>query len=389
MSSNSASASASALKRRREDTAGGSIPTSTFYTDGSSGGPASATGDASGAPKAVPTDQYGGVWQSIHHDLVAHKHPVPSPTMVGAFADIHLRNLDGYKGGQTSFQRATLTCNGYAQSASAGAPSVVTNHLKLPAYQLVKSAPGVDEDPRVAEAQKVANEALTKVHKAATELLATVYAVQVEHCRKLVNAGACADRFAAELTAYCKDVIINSGFEDVNRYETAVAMLKAAFVRQLEELAIDFTAKTMKTAASKEAKAVTLANARADVEMMDATKPVTDTIGEEIKKQLALQLPALLANMKTASAPAPSANNASLSSSSTNGKKPQKKQTPYVKPKGKAFQPKASGSNTNANAKSGGNNGNANAGGSQQSQSAKGKGKGKAKQTEEEDNNSD
>jgi hypothetical protein len=80
-----------------------------------------------------------------------------------------------------------------------------------------------------------------------------------------------------------------SGFEDVNRYETAVAMLKSAFLRELEELAIDFTAKLMKTSAQKEAKAVTLANARADAEMTDATKPVVDTIGEEIKRQVAAQ----------------------------------------------------------------------------------------------------
>ncbi|KAJ7038114.1 hypothetical protein C8F04DRAFT_951555, partial [Mycena alexandri] len=201
------------------------------------------------------------------------------------FANIHLKSLNDYKGAQGSLQRATATCNGFAQSAAGGAPSVVTNHLKLPSYQLVKSAPGVDEDPRVTEALKAANDSLTAVHETATKLLSTVYAVQVEHCRTMTNAGACAERFAADLTAYCKDVVLNSGFEDADRYETAVAMLKSAFIRELEELAIDFTAKLMKTSALKEAKAVTLANARADAEMTDATKPVADMIGEEIRKQ--------------------------------------------------------------------------------------------------------
>jgi hypothetical protein len=91
---------------------------------------------------------------------------------------------------------------------------VVTNHLKLPLYQLVKSVPGVDEDPRVTVALKAANDSLAAVHDAATALLSTVYSIQVEHCRQLTNAGACADRFAADLTAYCQDVVRISGFKE-------------------------------------------------------------------------------------------------------------------------------------------------------------------------------
>ncbi|KAJ7899550.1 hypothetical protein B0H14DRAFT_2556615 [Mycena olivaceomarginata] len=98
--------------------------------------------------------------------------------------------------------------------------------VKLPSYQLVKSAPGVDEDPRVTMALRAANESLAAAHVAATALLSTVYSVQVEHCRQLTNAGACADRFAADLTAYCQNVVHMSGFEDVDRYEIAIAMLK-------------------------------------------------------------------------------------------------------------------------------------------------------------------
>ncbi|KAJ7809592.1 hypothetical protein B0H14DRAFT_2284603, partial [Mycena olivaceomarginata] len=191
-----------------------------------------------------------------------------------SFAEIHLMSLSDYKGAQSSLQRATTTSNGFALSSSGGAPAVVTNHLKLPMYQLVTSAPGVDDDPRVTEALKAANDSLAAVHDAATKLLSTVYSVQIEHCRLLTNAGACADRFAADLTVYCQNVVHMSGFEDVNRYETAVAMLKSAFLRELEELAIDFTAKLIKTSAQKEAKAITLANARMDAEMTDTTKPV-------------------------------------------------------------------------------------------------------------------
>ncbi|KAJ7839015.1 hypothetical protein B0H14DRAFT_2361378 [Mycena olivaceomarginata] len=192
--------------------------------------------------------------------------------MVSSFAEIHLKSLNDYKGAQSSLQRATATSNGFALSSSGGTPTVVTNHLKLPSYQLVKSAPGVDEDPRVTMALRAANESLTAAHVAVTALLSTVYSVQVEHCRQLTNAGACADRFAADLTAYCQNVVHMSGFEDIDRYEIAIAMLKSAFLRELEESAIDFTAKLMKTSAQKEAKAVTLANACADAEMTDATK---------------------------------------------------------------------------------------------------------------------
>ncbi|KAJ7024737.1 hypothetical protein C8F04DRAFT_968611, partial [Mycena alexandri] len=247
-----------------------------------------ASGDCS-APKVVSTDQYGAVWQGIYRDLVAGKHAVPSPHMVATFANIHLKSLNDYKSAQGSLQRATATYNGFALSAAGGAPALVTNHLKLPSYQLVKSAPSVDEDPRVTEALQAATDSLNAVHEAATKHISTVYAVQVEHCRTMTDANACADRFAAELTAYCKDVVANCGLVDTDRYETAVALLKAAYIRELEELAIDFTARLMKNSALKEAKAVTLANARADAEMTDATKPVTETIGEEIQKQLALQ----------------------------------------------------------------------------------------------------
>ncbi|KAJ7456428.1 hypothetical protein B0H11DRAFT_1739291, partial [Mycena galericulata] len=200
--------------------------------------------------------------------------------MVKAFAEIHLKSLNDYKGAQASLQRATTTCSGFTQSAAGGAPSVITNHLKMPPYQLVKLAPSVDEDPRVVEALKVANNSLKAVHDATTTLLSTVYAVQVEHCRALTNAGACADRFEADLTAYCQSCIQGAGYEADNRFETCITMLKSAFTRELEEHAIDFTAKLIKSNAQKEAKAVTLANARADAEMADATKPVMSMIGE-------------------------------------------------------------------------------------------------------------
>ncbi|KAJ7844222.1 hypothetical protein B0H14DRAFT_3455667 [Mycena olivaceomarginata] len=124
MSSNAVSTNVSALKRRREDTAGGSIPTATFYSDGTLPSTMFASGNASAAPKVVSTDQYGTVWQGIYNDLVAGKHAIPSPHMVSNFAEIHLKSLNDYKGAQSSLQRATATSNGFALSSSGGTPSL-------------------------------------------------------------------------------------------------------------------------------------------------------------------------------------------------------------------------------------------------------------------------
>ncbi|KAJ7870156.1 hypothetical protein B0H14DRAFT_3440204 [Mycena olivaceomarginata] len=107
MSSNAVSTNVSALKRRREDTAGGSIPTATFYSDGT-----------------LPSTIMATVWQGIYNDLVAGKHAIPSPHMVSNFAEIHLKSLNDYKGAQSSLQRATATSNGFALSSSGGTPSL-------------------------------------------------------------------------------------------------------------------------------------------------------------------------------------------------------------------------------------------------------------------------
>ncbi|KAJ7726186.1 hypothetical protein B0H14DRAFT_2544344, partial [Mycena olivaceomarginata] len=300
--------------------------------------------------------------------------------MVSSFRDIHLKSLTDYKGAQNSLQKATATSNGFGHSSSNGTPALVLNHLKLPSYQLVKAATGADNDPRVTTALETANTALAAAQAAATNLLSTIYTVQVEHCRASTNVGTCADRFAAELSTYCADVVRNSGYEDVDRYETAVAMLKSAFTRELEELNIDFAAKLMKTTAAKEAKAITLANARADAEMLDVTKPVTELVGDEIKKQFALQLPGLIETLKknvvdtTPQTAASSSNSRKASSSSSKTRRPEqpkKKQDAKPKP---AQPAKASSSK----AKTGGSAGNGNTA-NQAGTSKKEKGKGKAK----------
>ncbi|KAJ7731795.1 hypothetical protein DFH07DRAFT_968614 [Mycena maculata] len=379
MSSNAGSSTGPAAKIRRENTAGGSIPTSTFYLDGPTPSAtftvSTAANNSSAAPKAVSTDQYGAVWQNIYKELVTGKHAIPSPNMVANFADIHLKSLNDYKGAQSSLQRATAMSNGFNLSSSGGPPPVVTNHLKLPTYQLVKSAPGVDSDLRVTEMLKTANETLSAVHDAATTLLSTVYTVQMEHCRQQINVGACADRFAADLTAYSRNIVQMSGFEDRDRYMHTVDLLKSAFTRELEDLAIDFTAKLIKSSALKEAKAVTLANARADAVMTDATKPVTDTVGDEVKRLFAAQLPVLIDTLKK-SVPAHAAAPASKNPSSSSTAKKTDRRSKDLKPKPKTAQA-AKGTDSNPKAKQGRNR--ANGGGAKQAEpSNKGKGKGKA-----------
>ncbi|KAJ7360756.1 hypothetical protein DFH08DRAFT_842225 [Mycena albidolilacea] len=170
-----------------------------------------------------------------------------------------------------------------------------------------------------------------------------------------------------------------SGFEDVDHYETAVTMLESALLCELEELAIDFTAKLLKTTAQKKAKAITLANARADTEMTHATKHVTETIGEEIKRLFAAQLLTLLDTLKSIPAQPTASSSAQkkASSSSTTKKAEQKNTDPKSKPKPKPAQA-AKASNPSSRAKPAGNR--ASGGGAKQGEASSSKGRGRGRQ---------
>lgn len=270
------------FKRKRETSSGGAITTATFYS-----------ADTSKAAKPSDTSaesvHHGEVWYSICKELTAAKQPIPPPSVIAQFREIHLSSLTDYKGAQASLQKSMATNDLFAHSSSNDAiPSVISNHLKLPTYQLVKSASGVDEDPWVVAALETAVKDLATVMQSATKYLGTVYTVQVEHCKTMITASSCADRFAAKLTEYSELIIGQAGSADLQRWAPCIVKLKAAFRTELEDLNFEFCACQRKMAVAKETKATAMATARADAEMIDAMKPVGELISDEVKRQLAL-----------------------------------------------------------------------------------------------------
>ncbi|KAJ7767015.1 hypothetical protein DFH07DRAFT_955149 [Mycena maculata] len=186
-------------------------------------------------------------------------------------------------------------------------------------YQLVKSATGVDNDPRVVEARDLAANDLTTVAQSATTYLGTVYAVQVEACKAMINTTNAAERFAEALQSYSGTIISGVGSTDLNRWTPCITMLKAAFLQELEDLNFEFCARQAKAAKAKETKATLVATARQDAEMIDAIKPVGELISEEVKRQLAQQLPAATEKPKKAGKPAAAAStSASVPNPKTN-----------------------------------------------------------------------
>ncbi|KAJ7938497.1 hypothetical protein B0H13DRAFT_1851448 [Mycena leptocephala] len=189
-----------ALKCKRDNTAGGSVTTATFYSD------APSKSAKPSEPSATSSDTiYGAIWQCIHNDLVAANKPIPPPAVVPQYCDLHLKSLSDYKGAQLALQKAVKTNETFVHSASNGAiPALISNHLKLPTYQLVKSTTGVDSDPRVVAALESANTDLPLPHASP---------------RAKINAGACAGLFAAEPTAYSEQIICQAGSDDIKRWD--------------------------------------------------------------------------------------------------------------------------------------------------------------------------
>ncbi|KAJ7083488.1 hypothetical protein C8R44DRAFT_753502 [Mycena epipterygia] len=153
----------------------------------------------------------------------------------------------------------------------------------------------------------------------AAKFIETVYAVQLEHCRSMINASGCADRFAAKLTEYSEHIIGQAGSPDLTRWEPCVKLLKAAFLSELEDLNFEFCAHHEKIAAAKEAQATAVATARTVAATKDVTKPMSDLISVEVKRQLAEK--AIAQNEKKKNAK-PARPNAAASTSTTSSTKP-------------------------------------------------------------------
>ncbi|KAJ7081672.1 hypothetical protein C8R44DRAFT_753979 [Mycena epipterygia] len=261
-------------KRKRNESANGdTISTATFYSDGAAAEP---------VPTAEETHQ-GEVWQGVTKALATAKKPIPPPSVASHFRDIHLKSLSDYKGAQTALQKAMATNDLFAHHSSNGAiPSMISNHMKMPTYQLVKSAAGIDEDPRVIVALESAVKDLATAEQSAAKFIETVS-------------------------------------PDLTRWEPCIKLLKAAFLSELEDLNFEFCAHHEKIAPAKEVQATAVATTRTVAATKDVTKPMSDLISVEVKRQLAEK--AMAQNEKKKNAK-PARPNAAASTSTTSSTKP-------------------------------------------------------------------
>ncbi|KAJ7686098.1 hypothetical protein B0H17DRAFT_1204485 [Mycena rosella] len=248
--------------------AGTSISTAQFYSDGTA-----VAGGTSTAPGVTPTAHQGSVWARVCKDLAVADLPIPPPV-----------------GAQTALQRALATSSMFEQASSNGeTPPLVSNHMKLPHYQLLKSAVGVDEDPRVATDHPPRK----GLHRAGRSL---PQGDEVE---------ATAIRFADALAAYCTDVITSSGSANTDRFDACISLLKTAFRNELQDLNLDFTARQKKINEDKVQQQLVVATARADSEMKDATDNIAELMMATAEKVFKSHFPNTYPPLSKAPKPTP------------------------------------------------------------------------------------
>ncbi|KAJ6465627.1 hypothetical protein C8R47DRAFT_1235643, partial [Mycena vitilis] len=191
--------------------------------------------------------------------------------------------VTNFKGGHLTLQKAHATHTKFATASSNGTPVVsVTNHLRLPPHQTLAGVPDVMSDDRVLAAMASSEKDIATARTSATALLTTVYAVQAEKARGLVDVTKCADALAAALEQYCVRIITSAGDPDTKVWHPCVSAIKAAFTDELKAVRFEFTARLDKEATAKEAKANAVITARADAEMVDANRPIEEIITEKV-----------------------------------------------------------------------------------------------------------
>ncbi|KAJ7155078.1 hypothetical protein C8R46DRAFT_872147, partial [Mycena filopes] len=189
-----------------------------------------------------------------------------------------------YKSAQRSLQQATATLHKFAGSTTDNVASSVVSHLKLPPHQTIQGVPDVMDDPRVTAAKTLAEEEISTARSSTTALLSTIYTVQAEKARELVDVTKCADALAAALTEYCVRIITRSEDPDKTAWNPLVSAFKMVFTNELRMLRFELTARLDKEASAKEAKANAVLTARADAEMVDANKPVKEIVDEAVAR---------------------------------------------------------------------------------------------------------
>ncbi|KAJ6534380.1 hypothetical protein B0H19DRAFT_964579, partial [Mycena capillaripes] len=187
--------------------------------------------------------------------------------------------VTSYKAAQRTLQNAMATYDKFALASSNGnVPSPVLMHLKLPPHQTLQGIPDVMVNPRVVEVMTLTMNNITSTQKSTTNLLTTVYTVQVEKARELVDVAKCADVLGSTLNEYCDRIMTRAGKLDLAAWQPCVSALKAAFTDELRASHLELTARLDKEAAATEAKATATLVTRADAEMADANLPIKEMI---------------------------------------------------------------------------------------------------------------
>ncbi|KAJ7663498.1 hypothetical protein B0H17DRAFT_867670, partial [Mycena rosella] len=200
------------------------------------------------------------------------------------FAEIHTDCLRDFSASQTMLQKALHTLNKHELHSSNGAiPMTVSNNLKLPHVQLVKGATGAETDAEVVAERMSAEKEIAVASVTVTKYLGKLYATQVNLCKEQVNVASASAAFSARLKAYGKPIITAGGGEDDTVRDTVIALLTEAICAELLSLNFEFVAVLDREAEVKEAKATAVITARADAEMMEATKPVKEMLQEAVK----------------------------------------------------------------------------------------------------------
>ncbi|KAJ7024435.1 hypothetical protein C8F04DRAFT_1239640 [Mycena alexandri] len=267
-----------ALKRKRETTAGGSAVTQTAYANNAkSSASAKSTADALEVPD-VPVQ-----WNAILRDAQNTDGLYLPPTVIKKFVEIREDCLNDFRSAQTWLQKAASTHQRYNEAASTGIPNSVSSNLKMPPVQVMKGAAGIEHEPAVAEARVIAEKAIKSATDEVTKYLAILFKAQLTSIRKLVDVATAAGMFADTLKAYSVQVIADALGTDFEVWSPVIERLKAVHISELQMLNFEFVAAIKHDADVKVAKANVVNTARADAEMTDATRPVTELIEEKIE----------------------------------------------------------------------------------------------------------
>ncbi|KAJ6567657.1 hypothetical protein DFH09DRAFT_1081104 [Mycena vulgaris] len=265
-------------KRKREDSAGGSVGTATTYA--SAGSKQSAAAASARAPASVQQTP----WQGVLATLGTGVYPSLPPTVLAHFHAEYAKGLSDYKAAQLGLARA-------------GRDSVQFRtpfDLKVPSFQALKGAESVPEDASCVEVKDKLEKEIALVQRTATTYLTTLYDAQVALFKAKLDITAGSDALAASLSEYAQQLLTNADDPDPTVWQPCVTLIKAAYLAETRNLKLEYAAILVKEHDDLRAKADAIAVAEQDAVMTDSTAPVVDTVVSSLK----LLLPAALAELK-------------------------------------------------------------------------------------------